>query len=433
MKKIVLTVLLTGCIFIDAQAQTSEDCFTAEYLCNSNSISVPVNSATSGTIAEPPYCFPTSSSDSGAHWYQFTPLTSGNLHFSITPSGNADYDFAVYDVTTGCQFPFLLDCDYTPSVGIVTGLGCPSIACHSSLPIAAGSTYAILVSRRTAGTIGFTLDFTGSTAVFGGVPIPAFISSEPACTGVPVNFTNQSTTTNQSLMFTWNFGDSNTSTLTNPSHSYSSQGTYLATLTASCGVNSNVFQDSVHINCDSCSASFALYADTNQLHTYWAISNVTGIPPLSYLWNWGDSTYDSIPYPSHTYANAGFYTICLTITDSTGCISSYCDTFTLARMNTANTMVYVNVVNSIPTGIKENNELNFFVYPNPSIEEIILHFNREGLFNVQLFNTLGKILKQAQVNSASFSVDVSQLPPGIYFITVADQAGNKVTKKVVKM
>src|SRR4051812_40458901 len=113
MKKITLVIFcLLACNFIQAQAQSSEDCFTAEYLCNSNSISIPSNSATSGTIAEYPICF--MAPDSGAHWYQFTPLTNGNLCFSITPSGNADYNFAVNDVTFGCP-GFSLDCDYTPS------------------------------------------------------------------------------------------------------------------------------------------------------------------------------------------------------------------------------------------------------------------------------------------------------------------------------
>src|ERR1039458_282817 len=68
------------------------------------------------------------------------------------------------------------------------------------------------------------------------------------------------------------------------------------------------------------------FADTNILHHYWLINYSTGDPPLQFFWNWGDSTlasFDSIPYPSHTYAHPGFHEISVTITDSTGCTSTY--------------------------------------------------------------------------------------------------------------
>ena len=54
-----------------------------------------------------------------------------------------------------------------------------------------------------------------------------------ACVGTPVNFTDLST--GAVVSWTWNFGDGNTSTLENPSHTYSAAGTYNITLTVSNG------------------------------------------------------------------------------------------------------------------------------------------------------------------------------------------------------
>jgi len=47
-------------------------------------------------------------------------------------------------------------------------------------------------------------------------------------------------------------------------------------------------------------------------------STVTGgIPPYEYLWDYGDgNTSSGDPHPTHNYANAGNYTVILTVTDS---------------------------------------------------------------------------------------------------------------------
>src|SRR5258706_3380100 len=227
----------------------SEDCYTAPYLCDTSMISVATNTHSFGSLAEPAYCFPFSiTTDPGAYWYQFTALTSGNFCFDIYANdGVTDYDWYVADVTTGCP-GFGMDCDSTASAGLVTGLGCGSIACHGAcLSVGAGSTYAILVSRRTNNSTGFTLNFTTTTALFGGVPIPTFTHGDSVCVGQSVAFTNTSTTQNQNLTFVWNFGDGYTSTLANPTHAYGAAGTFNITLIATCGSNSNVQVSSITI------------------------------------------------------------------------------------------------------------------------------------------------------------------------------------------
>lgn len=63
-------------------------------------------------------------------------------------------------------------------------------------------------------------------------------------TNFPIEFTNLSNNANTYL---WNFGDSNTSTLTNPTHFYNSPGTFTITLTAYNGVNSHIYSKTITV------------------------------------------------------------------------------------------------------------------------------------------------------------------------------------------
>src|ERR1035437_1648648 len=127
-------------------------------------------------------------------------------------------------------------------------------------------------------------------------------------------------------------------------------------------------------NNNTCQANFTLYPDSTQLHTYWAVNLSVGPPPLSYMWSWGDQTYSYTEYPSHTYSNAGVYTICLTITDSmAGCSNTYCVTDSFAR--SANAMIYVNVI-PLASGIPSVQPLsNWSVYPNPVSDNMMIDYS----------------------------------------------------------
>ena len=73
-----------------------------------------------------------------------------------------------------------------------------------------------------------------------------------------------------------------------------------------------------------CSAHFSLSSDTI-LYNYIAVNETEGVAPLTYQWNWGDGTTSVGVTPSHVYSTLGNYTICLTISDAAGCVSTYCN------------------------------------------------------------------------------------------------------------
>ena len=82
--------------------------------------------------------------------------------------------------------------------------------------------------------------------IVGDVPAPSFTAN---ANGLVVGFTNTSINTDNSggMTFEWDFGDGNTSTQTDPSHTYNEDGVYVITLTATNDCGSMVINDQVVI------------------------------------------------------------------------------------------------------------------------------------------------------------------------------------------
>ncbi|MEI6124756.1 MAG: T9SS type A sorting domain-containing protein [Bacteroidota bacterium] len=166
-----------------------------------------------------------------------------------------------------------------------------------------------------------------------------------------------------------------------------------------------------------CSANFNLFPDSVVQHQYWAINMANGVPPLSYVWSWGDGTFDSTAFPSHIYSNSGYYTVCLTVTDSGECTNTFCNSSYLSK--DANTMIYINVIPA--TGIKENMEYkSFSIFPNPVNDLLTVRLfqdNPEG--NIKFYNLLGQNIYALPISSMEQIINVSDLSKGIYIIEVS--------------
>jgi len=109
----------------------------------------------------------------------------------------------------------------------------------------------------------------------------------------------------------WDFGNGQTATDdTLVQHTYSNFGNYVitATVNTTCGS----FQISSSIKLSNCN----LQINTNNLCfndiTEFSISNTSNVQ--SVVWNFGDSQTSTQLNPTHTYANAGTYTITLEVT-----------------------------------------------------------------------------------------------------------------------
>ena len=154
-------------------------------------------------------------------------------------------------------------------------------------------------------------------------PMPtANFTYTTVCAGNPTQFTSTSTTNpaGQTIQnYQWDFGDGQTGTGANPTHTYTTAGTYSVTLTVSCGGHcTSQKTQQVTVNAQPV-ANFTFTTVCQGTATQFT-SNSTG-QIQSYNWNFGDGQTGSGQNVSHTYAQPGTYTVTLTVQGAGGCSS----------------------------------------------------------------------------------------------------------------
>lgn len=184
----------------------------------------------------------------------------------------------------------------------------------------------------------------------------------------------------------------------------------------------------------NCSALFYLYPDTIP-HSYFAINTASGIPQLSYSWNWGDgSATDTAAYPSHTYTAPGYYTICLTVADSSGCTDTYCHPYYLLKDEGESAMIQVNVYPPSYVGVQDNPLDDVALYPNPTQNSFIITASITQHATLTLFDALGKQLSQQTAQphelTSGVTIDMLHRQNGLYYLTLGTAQGSRVMKVV---
>ncbi|MEQ1677169.1 MAG: PKD domain-containing protein [Chitinophagaceae bacterium] len=149
---------------------------------------------------------------------------------------------------------------------------------------------------------------------------PVTTKCEPPLT---VNF--QDLTTGGAASWQWDFGDGNTSTLQNPSHTYTSYGSFTVTLIATTGFGCSdtiVKTDFVIIRRATITVA-QLPARGCIPFTISPIPVVISLDAVtSYFWDFGDGGTSILQNPTHTYPLQGTYIVKLFITTSSGCTDS---------------------------------------------------------------------------------------------------------------
>ncbi|MEM9490371.1 MAG: PKD domain-containing protein, partial [Myxococcota bacterium] len=119
------------------------------------------------------------------------------------------------------------------------------------------------------------------------------------------------------VSWSWDFGDGNTSTLQNPSHTYAGSGTYTVSLTATDndGITATVSQDVLIPE-----PPVALFGYTVMgLTANFTDNSVDQADSLTnWDWDFGDGTTSTEQNPSHTYAVGDAYNVTLTVTNAAG-------------------------------------------------------------------------------------------------------------------
>lgn len=183
---------------------------------------------------------------------------------------------------------------------------------------------------------GVTTTCTYCDSIFVGVPVNpcnADFMFVYMTNGV-VNFLNTSSGSGSLTGLSWTFGDGGTSSLMNPTHSYSTTGWYnvclTVTYTSSGQSTTCTYCDSIFVQVNGvgpCNAMYTYGSGVGNAINFTNTSTGGGIA-TSVLWNFGDGNISTSTNPSHTYANAGWYNVCLTMTYTnlgTQNTCTYCD------------------------------------------------------------------------------------------------------------
>ncbi|MCA6365321.1 MAG: M4 family metallopeptidase [Bacteroidetes bacterium] len=149
--------------------------------------------------------------------FTITPTCANNLTITIDSMDlEINYDYlSIYDGTSASA-PLLFFDDQMPS--------------NPTFNSASGSLFIVFSSDGSVTYPGFKLSWTSTQLTVAPSPAFTYLPAGPQNL-VPVNFTDNST--NSPTQWTWNFGDNTpSSSLQNPTHTYSAPGTYTVTLLA---------------------------------------------------------------------------------------------------------------------------------------------------------------------------------------------------------
>ena len=159
-----------------------------------------------------------------------------------------------------------------------------------------------------------------------------------------IQFTNLSTPLAPTDSITWIFGDNTTSHDASPSHTYSNGGTYSVCLIVKKWPNTSATPcikyicKTVVVAPQQCTlvVNFSSVASTaNPLEIHFTNLSTPLATSDSSIWTFGDGSSSTATNPVHAYANAGNYTVCLTVkknnpVGTTPCVRDICKTVTVS-------------------------------------------------------------------------------------------------------
>jgi PKD repeat protein len=149
----------------------------------------------------------------------------------------------------------------------------------------------------------------------------ALFSATTVCEGASTSFTNLSTGDGV-LSYSWDFGDSNSSTDANPTHTYAADGVYTVTLTTTNG-NSCVDTHTANVTVNTLPTADFTFSDGCEGTTSNFVNTSTS---GTYTWDLGDGSSSTLTDVNHVYDSFGFYDVTLNVTSAQFCISSVTQT-----------------------------------------------------------------------------------------------------------
>lgn len=251
-------------------------------------------------------------------------------------------------------------------------------------------------------------DTTTQSVHVGPVPSASFTVAN-GCEGNATVFTNTSTIDSGILTYSWDFGDSNTSSDENPSHTYAIDGTYTVTLTVTSDNGcSDVFVGSVEVY-DSPTALFSATTECEGFATEFTNLS-TGDGTLNYSWDFGNSSTSTDVNPTYTFAAAGDSTVVLTVTNDNSCTSTSTVVVTVNALPNVG-FTFDDVCEGTATDFVNTSDAGTYAWDfgdsnSSTLEDVSHTYTSFGVYDVSLTVTDANFC----INSATQQVEVYDLP-----------------------
>lgn len=195
-----------------------------------------------------------------------------------------------------------------------------------------------------------------------------------------------------------------------------------------------------------CGISFTVSPDTTGAQVIWITPSNNIFNAVEVLWDFGDGNTSTDLFPTHTYAGDGPYMLCLTAlfanpNSNDFCSITYCAELTNEMINPPgfqSSGFSINVVNpSGVTGLDEVSQItDLNLWPNPTNQFAQLEWtmNAGEQVTIALFDLSGKQAQAASFAASPgknlYTIDATNLPPGIYVVRIIGQEHQSTTKLI---
>lgn len=149
------------------------------------------------------------------------------------------------------------------------------------------------------------------------VPVAAWMAT-PQSGSAPLTVTFTDKSTGSPTFWLWNFGDGGTSTLQNPSHTYTNAGNYTVLLRVSNASGNNTWTGVVTIHGSPLPTAYFIAVPLSGRRPLTVNFVNSSSNATSYQWDFGDGKTSTVKDPIHIYTSPGTYSVSLTATNSRG-------------------------------------------------------------------------------------------------------------------
>jgi len=139
---------------------------------------------------------------------------------------------------------------------------------------------------------------------------------------MPVTVKFMDASTNNPTSWAWNFGDGSSvnASIRHPVHTYTNNGSYTVSLTAtnSGGSNTTTRTNYITVIVPAPVANFSANRTSGAYPLAVGFTDLSVGTPTKWNWSFGDGSYSTTQHPTHTYVTNGSFTVSLNATNAGG-------------------------------------------------------------------------------------------------------------------